>query len=69
MLPSDWLDCLAFWRRREKYPQKDIVWEYLSFFEKDTSQATLYLLCCSEELGQQPGSEHTYADTNDVAEA
>ena len=42
MLPSDWLDCLAFWRRREKYPQKDIVWEYFSFFEKDTSQASLY---------------------------
>ena len=20
MLPSDWLDCMAFWRRRENYP-------------------------------------------------
>ena len=40
MLPSDWSDCLAFWRRRENYPPKGHCLRILVIFEKERSQAS-----------------------------
>ena len=45
MLASDWLNCIGFWRGRENYPQKDIVWRYWSFLKKKGASP----LCCSDE--------------------
>ena len=38
-LPSDWLDCVAFWRRRENYPKNSHCLRVI--FEKERSQSTL----------------------------
>ena len=57
-LPSDWLHCVACWRRREHYPTKqNTVWGCLSFkFLKQKGASLLcYRLLC--RIDRHTGSE------------
>ena len=58
-LSSDWLDCVAFWRRRENYPQNSHCLRVLVIFEKERSQSTLLPVALHAELTDtHTGSGH-----------
>ena len=46
MLPSDWLDCIGLWHRRETIPKGHCLGIFVIFWKRKRAS----LLCCSAEL-------------------
>ena len=50
MLQSDWLDCIAFWRRRENYPPKGHCLKIFVIFRKRKKPVYSAIGCSAEFL-------------------